>query len=515
MRLWPHQQRGIKEVLSLIESGERRICMTSPTGGGKTVMMRELIDEYLHRGKKVALYTNRVILTNQTSSVLAGFDVRHGIRASGFQPELYKDVQICSLMTEHVRCIKRQSWDLHPADLVLVDEAHAQKAVIATNIFNRHVAAGSAVVGVTATPLGIGHLYDHLVVAGTNSELRQCGAHVPCVTYGPDEPDLRHIGRTKTGEFRYKDIVKNINHSSLFGRVVKWWRILNPYQRPSILFAPGVSESKWFVDQFALNGITAAHIDGRHIYVNGREHQSTPELRAQILEASKTGEIKILCNRFVLREGVDAPWLFHCIMATPFGSLTSFLQAGGRLLRSSKGLTEVILQDHGGNWWRHGSLNEDRKWDLSLDELSYTASREAQRKEAQEREPICCVECGFIRLSGSICPSCGHENTFRHKNVLQIDGTIKRMTATDYKKSRTKRQHSEAQKAWYNCFFALLKASQRGGGNRTKMGEVAAYYKRKMGTWPDPSMNGVPKNKAQWSMTVQEYHKAGLAYTKQ
>ena len=41
--LWPHQDRGIEEIKKLILAGEKRNCLTSPTGGGKSRMIEELI----------------------------------------------------------------------------------------------------------------------------------------------------------------------------------------------------------------------------------------------------------------------------------------------------------------------------------------------------------------------------------------------------------------------------------------------------------------------------------------
>lgn len=151
-KLWPHQIKALRTLWALLESGERRICLTSPTGGGKTVMLKELIAELVHQGKKVALYTNRVMLTEQTSTVLDGFGVSHGVRASGFEHHLGEQAQVCSLMTEYARCIKTHRWDLHKADVVFVDEAHTQKRRIGTYILNKHIEQGAAIVGVSYSP---------------------------------------------------------------------------------------------------------------------------------------------------------------------------------------------------------------------------------------------------------------------------------------------------------------------------------------------------------------------------
>lgn len=844
MKLWPHQLRGLKELWRLYEAGAKRICLTSPTGGGKSRMMTELIQHAQFTGKRVCLYTNRILLTSQNSRALDGQGVEHGIRAAGFDPALLRDVQICSIATEYARCIRRQQWQLHEADIVVVDEIHGQKAGMSMAVFGKHLEQGATLMGFTATPLGIGHMFDQLVVAGTNSELRKCGALLPCTTFAPDEPDVSQIRRNKVGEYNYGDVVKVIHKQVLFGRVVEWYKKVNPFQRPAILFAPGVSESKWFADMFTRCGIRSAHIDGKHIFIDDQEHQSTPELRQMVLDESRTGAVKVLCNRFVLREGIDClddqteilttsgwrgigevsdgdcvytmnrqtermehdvvqryverpaeagermfsissqhvnirtserhefyikytdphgapphrrsvswlkrtgcqlaarrsdyalpisaemedgalpgipltddeirfvawfmtdggfsqeyvaisqskhyhndirellrrigvdyrervrfsktgyspsrplheflvpkgthhgkharagwfkyahyldktgpallrdmtrnqflvfwsellkgdggnfqgnrsgvlwcclksqadlymelavtrglaasvytsttpngvtmyavrvrdsqwiasrpsdhraarielssarpgerlwcvttrngtivtrrkgrvaiigncPWLYHCIMATPFGSTTSYLQAGGRLLRNHPSLDHVILQDHGGSCFRHGSLNEDRTWDLKDDEFTYNPKRMASRKAEKIREPICCPNCGGLRMTGVKCPYCGHHCGFRFKSVIQIDGTLKRVSAEQERTRKKRRTVEEGQRKWNNCFWALYRRNPD-----ATMRTVAGFHHRKHGCYPAKSLKGVPQTARQWSMSLGEF----------
>ena len=65
-----------------------------------------------------------------------------------------------------------------------------------------------------------------------------------------------------------------------------------------MLFAPGVPESKWFVEQFERRGVKARHIDG-----------DTPdEVRNEILDRHREGDVKVISSYGVLREGADLPW---------------------------------------------------------------------------------------------------------------------------------------------------------------------------------------------------------------
>lgn len=300
------------------------------------------------------LYVHRKMLREQMSAGMDDEGLEYGVRAAGVDPALLKDVQVSSIQTEASRVYRHKRWELHDAEEVHIDEAHLQKNGVAVKVMNDHLAKGARVFGWTATPLNIGEHYDQLIVAGTNTELRECGAHVQCQTYAPDEPDLNKIGKVKVGE----DLSEPQNRQAImrpgvFGRVYQHAVRLNPDLRPMLLFGPDVGGSLYFAEEFYKRGIPAAHIDGEEIWINGERMPSTQEARQQLSEASRTGEVKIVCNRYVMREGIDFPWIYHCIMATVFGSLTTYLQAGGRLLRAHDSLDHVLLQDHGGNWHRH------------------------------------------------------------------------------------------------------------------------------------------------------------------
>jgi superfamily II DNA or RNA helicase len=104
--LWPHQLQGSEAVLTAQDEGKRRVCLTSPTGGGKTRMEEELIRRWLGKGHKLSLYTNRRMLIDQTSRVLEEAGLSHGVRAAGYQSNLGADLQISSVQTEVARDFK-------------------------------------------------------------------------------------------------------------------------------------------------------------------------------------------------------------------------------------------------------------------------------------------------------------------------------------------------------------------------------------------------------------------------
>lgn len=491
---WPHQTQAVEDVLAAIAAGHRRILVTSPTGGGKSRIMGLLAEKFQEEG--VVLYTNRKLLVSQTSGVFSGFDFEHGVRAAGHEENKHHKVQVSSIQTEHARVNKAKTWVLHDAKLVLVDEAHLIKAEVAKGIFDSHTGAGAAIVGFTATPLDLEEMYDHLVVAGRSSSLRECGALVAATHYGPDEPDLAALKKARKKvpaegeEWSENQVKAAMMNPSLFGRVWEWFGKLNPDRKPTILFAPGTAESLWFAEQFTGKGVKAAHVaagevwfDGEWLFGQGSGDEQ--EARQKVLAASRSGKCKVLCNRFLLREGIDAPWLEHGIFATIFGTLQPYLQSGGRLLRTHPGKAGCVIQDHGGNWHRHGSLNEDRHWDLCYTASMVSGLRHDRQREKKEKEPWRCPGCGKVNMGG-VC-ECGYRVLRKSRPVVTADGELKELVGDIYKPRRIS-QKTNGPSLWAQMYFRSLK----GKGVKTFRQAMGLFaYEQEWG-WPDKNWPLMP-----------------------
>lgn len=508
--LWPHQAKAIPDVLSAIGHGERRVCVTSPTGGGKSKIMEMLARDYLDRGQKVIAYTNRKMLVDQMSSNLMAAGVYHGIRAADYEDEREHNFQVSSIQTEHSRVMKKKTWELHAADLVLVDEAHIQKGDSVQKILAAHYEAGAAYVGFTATPLNIGDIYTHLVVAGNVSQLRECGALVKAVHYGPDEPDLKAFKKLKDGlDPTYSEQKKAMMTPSIMARVWEWFQKLNSSQKPTILFGPGVQESIWFAEQFCKMGVRAAHLDGDDVWLDGKFYKSDLAARAQLKAMAKAGEIKVVCNRFVLREGVDWPWIEHIIMAFIAGSLQTYLQTLGRGLRAAEGKTELVIQDHGGNWWRHGSINADREWSLDLTERMAYGLRAERLIAKKIEEPFRCPRCGRVWMKGNKCleqwGGCGYVMGKRSRPVISTDGSLHEMTGDIFKERRISRDPNGA-KIWEKMYYR----SRTGKGKRTFNAARGLFAVENNLASPDPSWPFMPREEKDWYRLVEDVPRENL-----
>jgi len=475
MDLWPHQVRIIGAIEDRMQSKGHRLLISAPTGAGKSRCMLELFKANRHR--KACLYTHRRLLLDQLAQNLQDAGLEFGLRAAGHDTDYSKNLQLCMIQTEHS---KREDRGLHDAELVIIDEAHVIKASMAEEIVSEHVDGGALIVGFTATPLDLGHMYDELFVGAANSQLRACGAHVPCYHYAPDSVDTAKLKRQKTGEYYQGDVLRAIMTPTIIARVVANHKLLNPEQRPAILFAPGVSESRWFAEELCKAGIESGHIDGEYIWMDGKTVPNTTMYREEFLAKLRSGEMKVACNRFVLREGIDVPELYHAIFATCFGSLQSYLQAGGRLLRSHSSLSHVIVQDHGNNVLTHGSLNADREWELTATAQKTLSQRIERLREQKEEEPIICTECFGIRAGGPRCPICGHCENRRVRRVIELDGSLRMVEGPLYKPMRVDRKPGSLER-WKKIYWRAKNSK-----NMT-FRQARSLYAKESGDWTYPS----------------------------
>lgn len=528
---WPHQIYGVSEVRRLMAAGRKRICLCSPTGGGKSKMMIQIAEDALREGKRVLQLASRRWLLDQlyTGLTCDGFDVRQ--MRSGVKDIGQRGYTLASIPTLTARNL------MPAADVILVDEAHMNKADKAAELLNEYVDQGATIVGVTATPLELSHLYEDLILAGSRSDLRKCGALVPALVYSCGEMDTTDIKRTATGEYAVGDIRKKIWTQAIYARVIEEHIKLNPELRPAILFAPGVEESVWFVDEYAKRGIRAAHIDGDDVYCDGIRSTSSQERRDDILAQLKTGEISVVCNRFVMREGLDIPQLFHLILATPIGSILSHTQIVGRVLRNHPSLPTrdfgngkeqpyCIVQDHGGSWWRHPSPNADmediwRQYYRCGSAKEVTDERMDALRNAQENnsDPLTkevgyeCPNCHAVQdfpRHGN-CYSCGHDmKGKRRRTVIQRSGELKEVTGLPVKRAKQANLPDVAA-AFERAYWAAKKknASFRQAAAWIQTGHLRGFEHLK-GCQIPKNLPFMPANRADMSRMVNSVPMADL-----
>ncbi len=473
---WPHQRDGVAKTIAALDGGAKSVCLTSPTGSGKTNMQIALANWGIEKGWRVLCLTNRILLTEQTRSVFQRADMQVGVISSSMKQLEYEDaqVQIATIQTILSRRRTQHGYWVD-ADLVLADEVHQIATGESAELLNDYKDRGAKVVGVTATPLGVCGVCDELIVSARTRDLQEQGVLCVASWFAPSELDTRKLVKGKVdlslsekdarrtwGPLRGDDQVR----TRIVGNIIDHYQRLHPEQIHTLAFAPGVKESIWAARFCKSRGIRSLHVDGQDFWVDGETlDRKQDEQRFQAaMQEWRDGAIPILWNRFVLREGIDEPQVRCVMLATPIGSYRAFLQMVGRGLRTHEAKDRCLVIDYGGAWWRHGSVNINVDWE-SVFECSdpdvISKNRIAETRETGESLGRVCPKCGMVHKKVGrmvVCQYCGHKLTLgkASRPIVQADGTLTQVTGEPVKQWKIK-DTPEAERLWAGVYWNAMK----------------------------------------------------------
>jgi superfamily II DNA or RNA helicase len=483
---WPHQRFGVEQTIDALSNGVKSVCLTSPTGSGKTDMMIALsrwgVEEL---GGTVLCLTNRILLTDQTRGVFQAAGVSVGVISSSMKwaERDTAQVQIATIQTILARRRAKPSYWVD-ADLVLVDEVHQQATGQAAELINEYKERGSKVCGVTATPLGVCNVCDELIVAARTRDLQDQGILCYASWFAPSELDTRKLVKGKVdlsltendarktwGPLRGDDQIR----TRIVGNILEHYRRLHPEQTHTLAFAPGVKESLWAAQFCQSRGIRALHVDGEDFWADGRlyDRKQDEQKFQDAMQRWRDGEIPICWNRFVLREGIDEPQIRCLMLATPVGSFRSCMQMVGRSLRTHDSKGRVMVIDFGGNWWRHFApegFNVNVDWEPVFDcQDPDVLSKNRIAKQREDGEPMgrVCPKCGMVhkqldRLT--VCQYCGHKLSRGKPSrpILQADGKLTEVTGEPIAQW-TIRRTPECETIWKGLYWNAMRSPKHEG----------------------------------------------------
>lgn len=402
MHLRPYQERLLDSVREALRTN-RRVLMSLPTGGGKTVIACAMIREAARRGHRCLFLAHRRELIHQASARL---DVPHSVILAG---EKYSPaaVEVASVQT-----LTRRSVEAY--DFVFVDEAHHTAANSYRRILD--LASPRWLVGLTATPYrtdgrGLGDSYDALVAGPTTLELTVQGYLAPCDMYSP--PIAAMIGaHVRAGDYTQEDLEQRINRPRLVGDVVATWR-KHPSAR-TVAFGVSVAHATSMAEAFRTAGVAAEIITG----------EMSHDLRAERLAALASGHLTVLATCGVLTEGWDCPAASTAIIARPTMSRGLWRQMAGRVLRTCPGKSRALILDHGGNAVRHGHI-------YAPDPAELQQSRHATRDSDAPATSVCPSCFGvYYRQADTACPYCGAVREVKPRRISTASGELERVDWT-------------------------------------------------------------------------------------
>ena len=487
MQLRPYQLTAIDDLRHSVAAGSRSPLLVMPTGSGKTLVAASLIRSAAGKGKQALFVAPRRELVYQTADKLAALDVPHGIIMAGEQAALMPAVQIACVPTLYRRCFRDgepvqasmfgRGFPLPSADLVVVDEAHANLSRMASQILAAY--PGAVKIGMTATPArsdgrGLGELYDDLVTGPSVAELTAAGYLVPARYYGATTADLSAV-RTQAGDYHRGDLGEAMNQPKLVGDVVENWLRICP-ERQTVVFAVNRAHALALHHEFEQAGVTSGYVDG----------ETPAEDRKSVLHAIESGAIRVLCSVDVLSYGWDCPAASCAVIARPTKSIARYLQVAGRVLRPYPGKQDCIVIDHAGVVDSLGFVDAEQPWSLD------GKSKIQDRKQSQRKEPnpIACPSCKLTIKPAPTCPGCGQD--LAHQLAKAIEAHEAELYEIDRKtKQATAREWSAEQKV---RFYAELLGicAERG----YKQGFAARQYRERFGVWPARKVQPAPPSEA-------------------
>lgn len=434
-------QVAMKEQTYAAWNERQNVLNVLSTGGGKSVIMSDIVQDCANFGMTQAVIAHRNELVSQMSAHVGRRGVHHRIIGS--------DATVAQIRKQH-RAIFHGQQFVHPSaktsvvgvdtmisrqtelekwaqqhDRWMIDEAHHTILGGGKNpnkwgkaILMMPNALGA---GFTATPCradgqGLGRhsdgAFDVMNIGPSMRELIRRGYladfEIACPT---SDMQVTEEELSKGGDWTHKTLRKAAKKSHIVGDVVENW-LKYASGRQTIVFATDVETAGEIADKFNAVGVRAASVSAK-----------TPStVRDHYDESFKSGALTVLVNVDLYDEGYDVPACDVVIMARPTASLGKYRQQVGRALRPAPGKIALII-DMVSNVVRHHL--PDKHIDWTLDRRDKKAK---QVKDPDEIPLTTCRSCTrpYERFMVA-CPHCGAEKPLpepRSRSIEMVEGDL-------------------------------------------------------------------------------------------
>ncbi len=391
IKLRPYQEKYLTEVR---ESSERKIAIKSPTGSGKTEMIKVLINEARKKNQKVLLVAYGILVVNNLHKRIGH---PSGIIMQGTPMNENLPIQIMSISTYIPRKKTGKLKFLKDFDLVIIDEAHNCVQNSYLNLFE--YLGDKLYIGFSATFFKIGNkfhtFWDKCINNVCTRDLIKLNFLNEYQLFIPEGIKTEQVKLT-AGDFNLYDLERVSNTNVIVGSIVKHYQDL-AQNRVALVFCVSVLHSQNIRDEFLSAGIKAVHVDA-----------NTPlKIRNQYIKELREHSILkkpyIITNILTMAIAVDIPELEVLIHARPTMSETLYVQSIGRVMRVTPGHNrKVIIIDMTRNVYYHGLPCIKR-----FAELIQPKKKMAKKKERILPMVICNKCFAFNPKHSKTCTHCG------------------------------------------------------------------------------------------------------------
>lgn len=353
------------EIYKLWNNRVDSVLLQMPTGTGKTRLFVSLINDFRKYSEthveriNVLIVTHRNELVKQIADELKdSYNIDCSLitaeeRTSHKNP---KPVCVASIQTLKNRLYK---WSEYNFNVVIIDEAHHTRAKTYHRVINTFNSA--KLLGVTATPyrlndVGLAAEYERIIVSPPIKDFIEAGWLSNYDYYSIEENESIYDGLSslpldKWGDYEVFSLSQFCNKDSIRAQVVGSY-LKYAKGKKGIVYTINREHNDRLCQEFRQYGINAYAIDGK----------TKTDVRENIVNMFRRGEIDVLCNVNIFSEGFDCPDVEFIQLARPTKSLALYLQQVGRGLRITNGKEKVIILDNVGLCMRFGLPSIKRKW---------------------------------------------------------------------------------------------------------------------------------------------------------
>jgi DNA repair protein RadD len=437
IQLRPDQAQLEQGVYRSWNAGHQNVLVQLPTGGGKSVIVSEIVLKRHMMGAKQCVIAHRKELVGQMSLHVARRGIKHRIIGSSstvsqiiaehrrefngrsfISPDASCSVASVDTLVSRADTLKQ--WAAQIDDWT-IDEAHH---VLASNKWGKAVAMfpNARGLGVTATPrrvdgYGLGRhadgVFDTMIQGLPMRELINIGALSDYEIAIPESDfEIDEEAVAPSGDWSTKKMREASKRSHIVGDVVTEY-VKRAYGKRTICFATDVETAGEMAQRFNDAGIPTAAVSA----------ETPSDVRNEFIRRFRDGRIWVLVNVDLFGEGFDVPAVEVVIMARPTASLAVYLQQFGRALRVLAGKSHGLVIDHVSNWKRHHFPDKPHVWTLDR--------REKRAKKEPDPEDIPLTVCkGCSRPYERClprCPYCGTEPPLpdpASRTLQQVDGDL-------------------------------------------------------------------------------------------
>ena len=441
MELRKYQNELISNVYLDCKTGLRNICVVLPCGGGKTVVMSEIIKRANKKGNKVLFLVHTRELIKQAKDTFEAVGISMQVIEGKIDID---DESMAILSTVQTMCnrIKKNPELAQNFKMIMIDECHHIQSSSYRQIIDN--CKNSFIFGFTATPArldgkSLGDIFQKLEIGVSVKELIKMGFLTPFDYYLPpqkfDEKELT----VKFADFAKDDMELVLDKQYIIKDIVEKYNQLAK-DKKTIVYAVSIKHANNIQKEFKEAGINSAVITA-----------NTPEMvREALIKSFKAGYTKILINVDLFSEGFDVPSCECVILCRPTMSLTLFIQQSMRSMRIDRNnpSKRAVIIDLVGNAYRFGL--PDNEFDWSLTESIKKKKRKTEENTVKIRT---CKHCyAVFEISKNKCPICGADYTADNKKreMEKVEAELKKVEEIQIKNDKI------ADKKKIRCYNDLI-----------------------------------------------------------